>query len=106
MAKFVKYFYKTSQKLWESLKYRSKKLHCHQFFSILPQKKRYCNKNLLPLHRSDLISPNEGDFVIRQSNCLSNCKDLSGYVIAVISPDNGAADSKNVAHQTIKKSAQ
>ena len=46
------------------------------------------------MHRSDLISQDEGDFVIRQSNCFCNCKDLSGYVVAVISPDNGAADSK------------
>ena len=83
MAKFVKFFYKTSQKIWESLKNRSKKLNYHQFFSNLPQKKRYCNKNLLPLHRSDLISPNEGDFVTCQSCCFCNCKDLSGYVIAV-----------------------
>ena len=47
------------------------------------------------MHRSDLISQNEGDFVTRQSNCLCNCKDLSGYVIAVICPDNGAADLEN-----------
>lgn len=43
-----------------------KKVELLPVFNNLPPKTRYCNNNLLPLHR-DLISQNEGDFVTRQT---------------------------------------